>query len=927
MKKIFAVLLSIVLMMSAMNVAAYAAIEKSENPVSFAVGTVEAEPGSEAHVELTIDGEYSASTLTVFVHWDSTKLTYASDKLTKGEVWMEMLDKEGTVLTNVANPGKVGFICIMPTEDFNGSGVLFGMDFLVNENIDENESIELTVEVTEFNSVPIGDEAGTPIGFTTANGSINVTVPEVIPVEFAVSSVEAIPGEDVTVAFTVSGEFNAHALTTHVYYDETLITPVGENPIMGEVWQAMLEKGGTIVAEDSIVGNIAFMCIMPSETFSENGTIFTMKFHVDDTAAPGTNISLRLEVKEFNSLPIGEMTAKPIPFNATDGSITVVEPPVIYTVQFISWDGTVLAAQEVEEGSAATAPEAPERIGYTFVGWDEDFTNVTSNLVVMAQYSQNEYTITYNVNGEFYATQTYHYGDVVTAPEYSVPTGYTFSGWDIPATMPAENLVLNATLTQNDYTITYNVNGEFYAMQTYHYGDVVTAPEYSVPTGYTFSGWEVPATMPAENLVLNATLTQNDYTITYNVNGEFYATQTYHYGDVVTAPEYSVPTGYTFSGWDIPATMPAENLVLNATLTQNDYTITYNVNGEFYATQTYHYGDVVTAPAYEVPTGYTFSGWDVPATMPAENLVVNATLTQNDYTITYNVNGEFYATQTYHYGDVVTAPEYSVPTGYTFSGWDIPATMPAENLVLNATLTQNDYTITYNVNGEFYATQTYHYGDVVTAPAYEVPTGYTFSGWDVPATMPAENLVVNATLTQNDYTITYNVNGEFYATQTYHYGDVVTAPEYSVPTGYTFSGWDIPATMPAENLVLNATLTINTYTVTFVDWDGELLSTQTVEHGSGAVAPDAPVRDNYYFSGWDVDFSVITCDLTVTALYGLRGDVDGDGTVTAADAITIMRMGLGLIGGQNAAADVNGDGAVNSTDALIAIRIALGILG
>lgn len=58
-----------------------------------------------------------------------------------------------------------------------------------------------------------------------------------------------------------------------------------------------------------------------------------------------------------------------------------------------------------------------------------------------------------------------------------------------------------------------------------------------------------------------------------------------------------------------------------------------------------------------------------------------------------------------------------------------------------------------------------------------------------------------------------------------------------------------------------------TYTVTFVDWNGTVLKTQIVEEGSGATAPNNPLRDGYNFIGWDKTFTNVTGDLTVTAQY------------------------------------------------------------
>ena len=124
------------------------------------------------------------------------------------------------------------------------------------------------------------------------------------------------------------------------------------------------------------------------------------------------------------------------------------------------------------------------------------------------------HTITYTLTGEEYATQTYNVGDPIVVPEYTVPEGYTFSGWNVPATMPDEDITVDATLIANTYTVTYTINGEEYTTQTYTYGETITAPEYTVPEGYTFSGWNVPANMPAEDITLDATLTPINYTIT-----------------------------------------------------------------------------------------------------------------------------------------------------------------------------------------------------------------------------------------------------------------------------------------------------------------------------------------------------------------------------------------------------------------------------
>ena len=63
-----------------------------------------------------------------------------------------------------------------------------------------------------------------------------------------------------------------------------------------------------------------------------------------------------------------------------------------------------------------------------------------------------------------------------------------------------------------------------------------------------------------------------------------------------------------------------------------------------------------------------------------------------------------------------------------------------------------------------------------------------------------------------------------------------------------------------------------THTVTFINLDGTVLDTQTVEDGKAATAPPDPVMpdDEYYtykFDGWGLDFSNVTSDMVVAARF------------------------------------------------------------
>ena len=60
-----------------------------------------------------------------------------------------------------------------------------------------------------------------------------------------------------------------------------------------------------------------------------------------------------------------------------------------YKVVFKDGMGNTLKTQKVQKGKAATAPSKPVRDGYTFSGWDKDFSKVTADLTVNAKWTKN----------------------------------------------------------------------------------------------------------------------------------------------------------------------------------------------------------------------------------------------------------------------------------------------------------------------------------------------------------------------------------------------------------------------------------------------------------------------------------------------------------------------------------------------------------
>ncbi len=214
----------------------------------------------------------------------------------------------------------------------------------------------------------------------------------------------------------------------------------------------------------------------------------------------------------------------------------------------------------------------------------------------------------------------------------------------------------------------------------------------------------------------------------------------------------------------------------------------------------------------------------------------------------------------------------------------------------------NMLTVYIIIEDEIY-TQEVPYGGDAEQPADPIIEGKKFVGWDGSfenitedeLTISAifeddENYVTTSATTVTDeseifatsesdiyLTVTVSVNGT-YTAQKVKYGESAILPAVNIP-GYIFLGWDRSPDNITEDCTITALLVPDgsdpnatdankkTYTVTFIV-DGVPYPV-TVAEGESAVAPVAPTINSkgQIFVGWDTDFSKVTSDLTVTAIF------------------------------------------------------------
>ncbi|MFA9370525.1 MAG: leucine-rich repeat protein [Labilibaculum antarcticum] len=572
-----------------------------------------------------------------------------------------------------------------------------------------------------------------------------------------------------------------------------------------------------------------------------------------------------------------------VDFDNITEDITVTAEYIIsiYTVSFEDYDGTLLKSEELSYGLAATAPSNPTRTGYTFTGWDAAFDNIKANTTVTAEFVINTFTVSFqDYDGTLFKSEEVNYSSAATAPSNPTRTAYTFTGWDVDFDNITEDITVTAEYIISIYTVSFeDYDGTLLKSEELSYGLAATAPSNPTRTGYTFTGWDAAFDNIKANTTVTAEFVINTFTVSFeDYDGTLLKSEEVNYSSNATAPSNPTRTAYTFTGWDVAFDNITEDITVTAEYIISIYTVSFeDYDGTLLKSEELSYGLAATAPSNPSHTAYTFTGWDVAFDNITEDITVTAEYTINSYTVRFeNYDGTMLETQIVNYNSDAIAPSNPTRTGYSFTGWDVAFENISEDITVIAEYSINTYAVRFqDYDGTLLKSESVEYGSAATAPSNSSHTGYSFTGWDVAFDNIKANTTVTAEYTINSYTVSFqDFDGTLIESEELSYGSAATAPSNPTRTGYSFTGWDAVFDYITDNITVTAEYLINTYTVSFEDYDGTLLTSEELSYGSAATAPSNPTRTGYTFIAWDVAFDYITDNITVTAEYDLATGIE-----------------------------------------------------
>ena len=570
-------------------------------------------------------------------------------------------------------------------------------------------------------------------------------------------------------------------------------------------------------------------------------------------------------------------------------------------------DGAEYKVVTAKVGEAIAKPDDPSKTGYVFTGWDPEVgTMGTEDISFNAKFSAGEvsYTVeTYvmGLDGQYGAADSKNVAATTGAEITLTPDareGFTVAGESVlTGTVAADSsLVLKVYYSRNQYKLT--VDG---TTTEVYYGAALEIADPEARTGYTFAGWKpaAPATMPANDVTLESQWTENgaDYTAydaavkaaqAKQAESDYAARYTEESRNALAAALAADVSGkkYTQQGEVDAATTAINNAV--AGLDKMTYNAIFTVDGEEYAKVPTKVDDQIVAPKDPSKEGYTFAGWKpsvgIMGTADATFEAVFAAAGDTAYTVNTYVMGTDGT-----YGDPTSekltgttgstatyAPE--AREGFTVADESVlSGTIAADgSLVLKVYYSRNKYTLT--VDG---VTSEVYYGAAVSV-AEPSKEHYTFAGWEpeLPDTMPANDVTVVSKWTEDgaDYTAydaavaaaqAKKAETDYDKTYTAESRAALDAALAEKVSGKKYSEQNVvDAATKAINDAI-AALDLMTYNATFYV-DGTEYRVVPTKVGAQIVAPEAPSKTGYVFTGWDPAVGVMgTEDVSFNAQFSV----------------------------------------------------------
>ena len=565
-----------------------------------------------------------------------------------------------------------------------------------------------------------------------------------------------------------------------------------------------------------------------------------------------------------------------------------------YRIRFLDYDDRVIKDTMYLEGQAIILPTDSERNeaeygrpGYRFTGWDpDDWAGQATTVLASkdqdyrATYTYDgltRYTITFkDWDGTVLATQQVTEGHrPVTTGINPTREGYTFTGWDPPLEDANKDQIYTAQYIETS-TIptkpTIRVGGK-----NYYDGDNIILTGYEpsenwyiigqsfIPDNSQYSSFSWTNTIKYGSMVGNWLMS--------STAGSWQNIQMRLTQNKTTSPRtetFSVKLGTSSQlTWGFTV---SQNAGSGGTPGGEDgpYTITFrDWDGTLISENTYAKGSTITVPTPPIRNGYTFTGWNPSvSSLATQDQTYIATYIEGEGVIIgegeflvrfLDWDGTIITAHRYNSGDTIIEPTPPIRNGYAFSGWypALPTTC-TKSADYVAQYAAKQVTVTFKSwDGAQLSSKVYQYGATIEIPTPPTRIHYKFTGWKPAVSeLALSDVIYTAQYEYAEYTMTFiDWDGTVISSFTYTEGSIAAIPVPPERPGYKFLEWHLQSTDENGNMTYIAVYVETGLKIRFVSWDGTVISEHIYSYDDPVVIPEPPSRPGYEFDEWvpDVD--------------------------------------------------------------------------
>ena len=187
--------------------------------------------------------------------------------------------------------------------------------------------------------------------------------------------------------------------------------------------------------------------IIPIKRYAMTYMVNDTVYHVDSLAYEETIVLPDEPIKEGHTFNGWEGVPETMPIH--DVTVNALFTINKYVLSYVV-DGEVHMADSITYGDSIVVIAPLEREGHTFGGWvGAPETMPAKDTTIVGSFIVNSYLLTYTIDGDTIQSDSVAYGSEITMLEAPEKIGYTFDGWDqIITVMPAEDVVINGSYTR-----------------------------------------------------------------------------------------------------------------------------------------------------------------------------------------------------------------------------------------------------------------------------------------------------------------------------------------------------------------------------------------------------------------------------------------------------------------------------------------------